>query len=485
MIHIRHSLCLLVSLVGLVSTPGELEAENVQRPNILWIIAEDMSPDLGCYGNRVVTTPNLDALADKGMRFSHVFTTGPACSPSRTALATGVYQTTLGAHHMRYSERLKPALPRGIKVLPELMREEGYFTGNIKDVGGTGTGKDDWLFQSPAKTWDTKSWQELVEHQPFFAQINSKQSHRKFSAAADIPRKEIDLPPYYPDHPVTRDDWAGYLNSVNQFDAQVGAILGELRKANLDENTIVFVFSDHGRPMIRGKNWLYDSGTQIPLIVYVPDNLRNSIRYSPGTVGPQLLSAIDIVAETLLMVGGEIPSWMQGRSFLRTHSSPRTYLHTAVDRIGNIESCSRAVRTDRFKYIRNFKTPGSINECSTAYRRETHPIYHLLRMMSERNTLNEVQAQLLAPLASEELYDLAKDPHETRNLIGKQAYETVHQELEKEMHDWTTSSKDQGLQQDSIAIAEHFEAYGASTFKQRAEGIERMRSAVAQHFRDR
>ncbi len=459
-----------------------LSAEEVRRPNILWVIAEDMSPDLGCYGNKVVTTPNIDLLATKGMKFNNVFTTGPACSPSRTALATGVYQTTLGAHHMRYGNELMPGLPKPIKVLPELMRENGYYTGNIKHICGTGTGKDDWQFKVPGKKWDTHSWGELAKHQPFYAQVNSSESHRGFSSAENVAKEKIELPPYYPDHPVTRNDWAGYFNDINTFDRQIGAVLKRLKADNLETNTIICVLSDHGRPMIRGKNWLYDSGTRIPLVIYYPKNVKKPDGYQAGEENSELLSAIDLVAETVLMAGGTIPDWMQGRSFLQKDSRPRQYIHTAVDRIGNIDSCSRAVRTDKFKYIWNVKRPGSINECTTSYRRAAHPIYHLLNIMGKRNLLTPVQAQLLEPLAEEELYDIENDPYETVNLIGNEAYDAVHKELKDRMSEWIESSHDKGLEKDSDAIVKHFKAYGIKTRKSKAKSIQRTRSSVEKHF---
>lgn len=468
--------------IVLLLSMASLHADETRRPNILWIIAEDMSPDLGCYGNEVVTTPNIDGLAAKGMRFTSVFTTGPACSPSRTALATGVFQTTLGAHHMRYSRELMPSLPKPVKILPELMRENGYFTGNIKNIGGTGSGKDDWQFKVPGKSWDTHSWEELVKRQPFFAQINSRESHRGFSSPKSIPKEKINIPPYYPDHPVARNDWAGYFASVNRFDRQVGAILKQLGTDKLEKNTIVCVLSDHGRPMIRGKNWLYDSGTRVPLIIYYPEGVKRPHGYQTGSESSALVSAIDLVAETVLMAGGTIPEWMQGRSFLRKNSKQRHYIHTAADRIGDVDTCSRAVRTDRFKYIRNYKTPASINECTTAYRRAAHPIYHLLNIMGERGLLNPVQALLLKPLASEELYDLDNDPYETVNLIGNEDFDKVQRELESQMAEWIEFSKDKGLEKDSDAIVAHFKEYGITTFRKRAKSIRRMQSSVEKHF---
>jgi uncharacterized sulfatase len=475
---LHHAAAITISLLSITS----LTAEEVRRPNILWIIAEDMSPDLGCYGNKVVTTPNIDLLASRGMKFNKVFTTGPACSPSRTALATGVYQTTLGAHHMRYSETLKPTLPKPIKVLPELIRENGYYTGNIKNICGTGTAKDDWQFKVSRSAWDTHSWDDLVKHQPFYAQINSKQSHRAFSSTNNISKERIKLPPYYPDHPVTREDWAGYFTDVNKFDQQVGAILTQLRADNLDENTIVCVFSDHGRPMIRGKNWLYDSGTRIPLIIYYPENINKPDGYQAGKENSELLSAIDLVAETVLMAGGKVPEWMQGRSFLQNDSRPRQCIRTAVDRIGNIDSCSRAVRSDRFKYIRNFKTPGSINEYTTAYCRAAHPIYHLLNIMGEKDLLTPAQAQLLKPLAEEELYDLENDPYETVNLVGNKKFDAVRKELKDNLSEWIELSKDKGLEKDSDAIVQHFKNYGITTMERGAKSIQEMRSSVEKYL---
>lgn len=458
-----------------------------RKPNILWIIAEDMSPDLGCYGNTVVSTPHIGRLATEGMKFTRVFTTGPACSPSRTGLATGIYQTTLGAHHMRYSRELKPPLPHPVKTLPQLLRERGYRCGNIRGICGTGTGKDDWLFKAPNDTWDAQSWDELVKREPFFGQINFSESHRGFARKAKrtVDDKKIMLPAYYPDHPVVREDWAGYLEEVNRADERVGAILEKLKRDGLDSNTIVCFFSDHGRPMIRGKNWLYDSGTLIPLVIYYPENVKKPARFEAGGENSELISAVDLVAETVLMAGGTIPDWMQGRSFLRKDSVPRKHVFTAVDRIGNIETCSRAVRSDRFKYISNFKTPGSINGCSTAYRRAMHPIYHVLNIMREKNRLTPVQAQLLKPLAAEELYDLEKDPFETVNLVGNEEYEGVHKSLKTRLSEWIESSGDRGFEKDSDAIVRYFHDYGVKTTRDRQSKIRALRSAVEARFETR
>ena len=204
--------------------------------------------------------------------------------------------------------------------------------------------------------------------------------------------------------------------------------------------------------------------------------------FQAGSESSALISAIDLVAETVLMAGATVPEWMQGRSFLRKDSKPRRYIHTAADRFGDLEMCSRAVRTDRFKYIRNFKTPGSVNECTTAYRRSTHPIYHLLNIMGEKNQLSPVQAQLLKPLAEEELYDLENDPYETVNLIGNTSFQKVHGELKKQMEEWIKISEDKGLEPDSEALIKHFKQYRVTTFEKRAKSIQKMKSEVEKHF---
>lgn len=454
------------------------------RPNILWIIAEDMSQDLGCYGNSLVFTPNIDGLAAKGMIFHRMFTASPACSPSRTALATGVYQTTLGAIHMRYSDELLPDLPMPYKILPELMREHGYYTGNVKGFFKTGTGKDDWLFKTHQKTWDTDSWDDLKNNQPFYGQINFKESHRVFKGNPRHPidPDDVNLPPYYPDHLVARQDWADYLGDVITADEHVGDILEQLKRDGLAENTIIIFISDHGRPMMRAKNWLYDSGTLIPMVIYIPDGVKAPDGYRKGGENSELLSGVDLVAETLLMAGGNIPEWMQGRSFLRNDSTPREFLYTAVDRIGQFESQSRAVRTERYKYIRNFKIPGSVNATSTAYRRSTHPIHHLLNIMGDKRLLTPAQEQLRKPIANEELYDLQNDPYEVVNLAGDPDYESTRSLLADNLATWIKSSSDRGFEEDSEAIVKHFYAYGISTTERGAAAIEKQRKAVESHF---
>jgi len=470
---------LLISVLALsVYVYASTQSSRGAQPNILWVVAEDMSADLGCYGHPLVKSPTLDKLAIEGMRFDQVHVTAPACSPSRTALATGVFQTTLGAHHMRYPAQLKPQLETPYLTLPTLLKKKGYTTANLKALGGTG--KDDWQFKCSDKEWDTSTLAKAVAHQPFFAQIQLSRTHRPFSPyeANAIEESKVKLPPYYPDHVVARKDWAQYLSDISVVDNQMKKILSVLKQQKLDENTIVIFFADHGRPMLRGKNWLYDSGIHIPLIIYIPERIIKPGRYKAGSSNKQLISSIDIVAQTVHLAGGDIPEWMQGRPFLDGKSVNRDAVFSAIDRVGGIESCSRSVRTKRYKYIRNFKSPGSIASCSTAYRRSNHPTYHLLYALDKLSRLTEPQKQLLKPLVDEELYDLKRDPYEINNLIGDTEFKDVHSQLRKRLIDWQKITKDKGLLEDGELLKEHFIKYGESTDKERLGGIEKLKRSV-------
>lgn len=295
------------------------------RPNILWIISEDFSPDLGCYGNPLVHTPNLDRLASEGVRFTRAFVTGPVCSASRSAIATGMYQTSIGAHNHRSHRDDNYRLPEGIHVFTHYLRQAGYHTSNVLTAAPDvrGTGKNDFNFNVD-NPFDGTDWNQRKPGQPFYAQINFSETHRAFKRFPDRPidPAKVQLPPYYPDHPAVRLDWALYLDTAQHLDVKVGKVLQRLRDEGLEEDTIIIFFSDHGRPMPRGKQFLYEGGIHIPLIVKIPEKYRPQ-GYKPGTVNDQLVSAIDITATTLALAGVDIPSHMQGLPFYGASAAPR------------------------------------------------------------------------------------------------------------------------------------------------------------------
>ncbi|MDX1639201.1 MAG: sulfatase [Balneolaceae bacterium] len=455
-------------------------AESI-KPNIVWIIAEDLSQDLGAYGNVIVNTPNIDQLAQKGVTFANVFTTSPVCSPSRTALATGMYQTSIGAYHMRYPDLLKPELPDSIQTVHQIFRNNGYVTANIQDEPATG--KTDWMFQADLdKSFDLYHWDELTnQDKPFFAQVSVSNTHRPFPEVDENEAlvQQVEPPPYYPDNIVVRKDWAGYYKSAAELDEKIGQIISTLREKKLDNNTIVLFYSDHGRPMTRGKYWNYDSGTRVPMIIHIPDNLSAPSEYQAGKKEDQLISHIDITATTLSLAGIKKPAYMQGRVFWGNNKDPeREYVYSASDRIGELYFRSRAIRSHNYKYIRNYHNDFSINEASTAYRRAYHPIYHVLNILHEKGELNADQQLLVESLPEEELYNLNEDPYELNNLVDDPEYSEELNRLRNELDSWMESVQDKGMNEDSEAIIKAFDQYGKESLERYQEQINQVHQQV-------
>lgn len=431
-----------------------LAAQADSRPNILWIIAEDMSQDQGCYGNTLVKTPTLDRLAQEGMRFTHMFTAAGVCSPSRTALATGMHQNAIGAMHMRYPDTLKPALPAGVKTVAHILQEHGYQTLGVK--------KDDYMFKLDRPSFQYRRLEQLEEGKPFFAKVNSFYTHRIFKQDTENPidRSRVTLPPYYPDVQPLREDWAAYLENIQLLDREVKGILADFEERGLLENTIVMFFSDHGRPTLKGKYWMYDSGIRIPFVVHLPKGVAFPRGFEPGTVSHQLLSAIDISATTLALAGVAKPPTLQGRVFLGNRTKPeRDYIFASLDRIGGVHFKTRAVRSKKFKYIKNFNNGWSILECSTEYRKARLPHYNTFRLLDTHNRLNAIQKTLVTPLPLEELYDVESDPFETKNLAYDEALQPVRKKLASVLDQWIADIDDKGFYPDSPAIQKHFIDY--------------------------
>jgi len=435
------------------------------QPNILWIIAEDLSQDLGCYGNDLVNTPILDSLAGQGIKFTNVFTTSPVCAPSRTALATGIYQTSLGAYHMRYPDSLKPALPANIQTIPQLLQENNYVTANIKD--GPGKGKLDWLFHfEENEHFDYQHWSELKnQSQPFFAQVSVSHTHRAFPEydPEAFPLEQIKIPPYYPDHKTTRKDFAGYYQSIEALDQDVKMILDSLRHHELAENTIIFFFSDHGRPMTRAKMFLYDSGLEVPCIISFPKGSELFADYQKGTEDTRLLSAIDLSATTLALAGIPPPDYVQGKNLLPLEAETRSSIFASTNRIGESNLKSRAVRTKDFKYIRNYNRELSVIEAATAYRQAMHPIHQLMVIQEQKNALTEAQKQLFMEPPAEELYNLEQDPYEINNLATEPDYQSQLQKMRNLLDEKLATINDKGLNEDPQEIVDAFDAYGVQS----------------------
>lgn len=422
-----------------------------KRPNILWLIAEDFGPHLGCYGTKEVSTPVLDGIAAKGMRFTRFFTTAPVCSPSRSAFNTGMYQTTIGAHNHRSHRDDGYALPAGVKLISERMHEAGYFTANVKELpaeaGFKGAGKTDWNFAEPEKPFDSANWDELKAHQPFYAQINFQETHRTFHAPPHADPAKVEVPPYYPDHEVTRKDWAEYLDAAKALDEKIGKIMALLKRDGLLENTIICFFGDNGQAHVRGKQFCYEEGLNVPLIMSWPTGIATPTGFESGKVSDRLLMSIDLTATSLSWAGIAKPEGMQGQVFLGEKAeAPREYVFGARDRCDMTVFRFRTVRDARYRYIRNF-TPDRPFLQFNAYKEKQYPVWNLIKELAAQDKLTPEQAVLAAPtMPEEELYDLQTDPFEVHNLAKSNAPEH-RAELERlsgVLQTWIEQTNDQG-----------------------------------------
>ncbi|MEM7452992.1 MAG: sulfatase-like hydrolase/transferase [Planctomycetota bacterium] len=398
------------------------------RPNVVWIVADDLSPDLGCYGTIAVSTPNIDQLAAHSIRYTNAFCTSPVCSPSRTALVTGIHQSTIGGHHHR--TRNRPDLAPGSTVM-EMFREAGYFT-SIR-------GKTDYNFNSEFK-FDGGHWREREEGQPFFAQFHIKEPHRGFVRENNADRRaNLELPPFYPDHPLVRADWANYLASIEVLDRKVGNILEQLEEDGLTENTIVIFFGDHGRPHVRDKQFLYDGGINVPLLVSLPEEVGG------GETDARLVSLIDIAPTCLTLCGLDVIDAMQGVDFL-SDQPERSFVVAGRDRSGDQIDRMRCVRTERFKYIRNYHPELSYTGRSS-YKLLSYPVETLMQVLNDRGELNEAQSAFMAATKpAEELYDLVNDPDELTNLAGDRSNADILLELSTTLDNWEEQTDDLGRQ---------------------------------------
>jgi arylsulfatase A-like enzyme len=415
----RRALVLTVCSLFLVGRgPVSRAAEG---PSILWLVAEDFGPELGCYGTTQVSSPNLDRLAAEGVRYTRAYTTAPVCSPSRSAFMTGMYQTTIGAHNHRSHRDDGYRLPPGVRLISDRMRAAGYFTANIrsfpKSVGFSGTGKTDWNFAHDGKPFDSDRWDDLKAHRPFFAQVNFQETHRKFQAPKKADPARVVIPPYYPDHRVTREDWAKYLDAASELDRKVGLILRQLEADGLADETIVVFTADNGQAHVRGKQFCYEEGLHVPLIIRWAKRFPMPARYQPGMVDDRLIEAIDLAPTFLAIAGEPKPTGMQGRVFLGDRAEPlRQFAFGARDRCDETVFRLRTVRDDRYRYIRNF-TPDRPFLQPNEYKERSYPVWNLLKELDAQGKLTPAQRVLTAPtMPPEELYDLQADPHEIRNL---------------------------------------------------------------------
>ena len=481
---------LLLSGAGCVHRQAN-QGPATERPNILWIIAEDMGPELGAYNHPGVETPNLDRLAAEGVRYTRAFTTAPVCSSSRSAFMTGMYQTTIGAHNHRSHREDGYTLPHGVRVITDRLRDLGYFTANLVHLTENdeepyfrGTGKTDWNFHYDGQPFDTERWSDLVPREPFYAQVNFPETHRgqEWDAAHEYITRPADpaavrMPPYYPDHPEARADWAQYLNAVMSLDRKVGFVLDRLEVDGLADRTVVIFMSDHGRAMVRGKQWPYDSGLHVPLIVRWPEGIAAPEGFEAGTVSGRLVAAIDVSATTLSIASGGPPAGMQGQVFLGVHADPpREYVFGGRDRGDETVDRIRTVRDARYRYIRNYYSEQGLLQLNR-YKEFSYPMIPLMRELEAEGRLTPIQAQLLAPTRPrEELYDVEVDPYETENLVDDPLRAKDLGRLRATLDTWIVESQDQGRTPESLEIVEYWERQMRVTYDARIASMLERRS---------
>lgn len=435
-------------------------------PNILWITAENISLDLGCYGEKRVHTPHLDRMAARGVRYDRVFATAPVCAPSRSAFMTGWYQTTTDTHHMRSHRNDAFRLPVAARPLTHRLQKAGYSTFNITHIGKevVGTGKLDLNFVNEGKIYQSSEWSQLKNKQPFFAHINTpeveydiydrktkdkdrvewvgEKSHSKIATP-----ENVKPPPYYPDHPIVRQEWARYLNSVSGIDRRVGQILQQLRKDGLLDNTIVMFFADNGRLEARGIHFCYESGLHVPMIIQWPKNYPLPQGYKPGSINKQIISLLDLTATTLSIAGIKKPPLMQSRILLGSKADPpRKYAFSARDRIDETVGRTRSVREERYHYLRHFMPDQSLTALNR-YREKCFLVMPLLRELDRMGKLKGPEAIIMKKrLPKEELYDTLTDPHEINNLADskKPEHQKALMRLRTALEVWITETGDRG-----------------------------------------
>ena len=440
------------------ATPASAQqpsSQPVSRPNIVWISNEDMSPHLGVYGDAVARTPVLDRLARESVRYTRAFTTAPVCAPSRAAIITGMYQTSIGAQHMRTTEDRVPELPgpylavppHYVKAFPEYLRAAGYYTSN--------RAKTDYQFGEPFTIWDdlgpNAHWRNRTDRsQPFFSVFNLMVTHesqifptspaRKGKPLVTNPARVV-VPPYYPDTPLVREELARMYDNIADMDGQVGEILKQLDADGLADNTIVFYWSDHGDGVPRSKRSLYDSGLHVPLMIRWP-------AMSPGianSVSDGLVSMIDLAPTVLAMAGVEVPAHLQGRVFIGPKGTPPPgFVFGARDRMDIEYDMMRSARDRQFLYIRNF-APELPYAGHIIYRNQSNIMQEWLRLQAERALTGAAALWMRTSRPAEELYDTVADPHQIRNLVADEKHEQTLERMRRAVTDWMARTNDQGL----------------------------------------
>lgn len=448
----------IILILVFSSFVASLALNGQNLPNILWISVEDISPDLGCYGDVNAHTPVLDQLAAEGVKYSNAIANAPVCAPARSTIITGMYPTTLGSQHMRCAGKM----PEAFQYYPQLLKGRGYYCTNNE--------KEDYNLEYISdEIWDDSGveahWRNRPDkNKPFFAIFNLKMTHESCinskakhdKVTKDLPAElradpdKLTLPPYYPDTEKVRELWARHYDNISMMDITTGKIFQQLQEDGLMDNTIIIFFSDHGTGTPRHKRWLYDSGIKVPLIVKAPAVYQHLLRGEPGTVNDELVCFIDLAPTVLNLAEIEVPENMQGRAFLGNNLKPeRMYAYAARDRMDERYDMQRAVRSKNFKYIRYYEAYKPFTQYMNTP--EQGEIMQAIREAQVNKTMPEAGAHIIAShKPDEELFDLKKDPYELNNLANDPNYQEQLLEMRAAHARWSDNTKDSGLIPETI-----------------------------------
>ena len=454
-IHLRNFISSVLVLCVFLGCKDEITiASKTAPPNIIWLVAEDQSPDFfPMYGDSTIALPTIETLANDGVVFDNAFSPVPVCAPARSALITGMYPTTLGTHNMRTHKAwaddnepsigipsYSPIVPDGVKMFTEYLRKEGYYC-----VNGP---KEDYNFAKTQAAWDESStnrhWRNRKKDQPFFAVFNFNVCHesqiwKRGKDSLFVNPASVPVPPYFPDNGVIRHDLAVNYSNLKRLDNQLAEVITQLKANGLYENSIIFFYGDHGGPFPRHKRALYDSGLKVPLVIKFPDNAN------AGSRDDRLFSFIDFAPTVLSWAGIEPPKVMQGKAQFGEFEDYKKAEYTihSSDRFDELYDRLRAVRSKRYKYIRSFNT--EISHAMPVAYREQMPMMQELRKLYKADKLKDEQALWLHPTKpEEELYDLYNDPYELVNLAQKPELKDTLIMMRKVLKNWIKNTNDLG-----------------------------------------
>lgn len=437
-----------------------------ERPNIVWIVAEDLSPVIPSFGDSTIVTPHLSKLAHEGVCYDNFYAPHPVCGPARAAIITGMYANSIGASHMRtgpwfggnptekaltdYEKKAMPpqiksyeAIPsKEVKMFTEYLRSAGYYCSN--------NSKEDYQFIKTTTAWDESGnkahWRNRPKGTPFFSVFNIGLTHesqiwRKTKDSLWIKEDlKVPVPPYLPSSEIAKKDVRRMYSNIKEMDERVGAIVKQLQEDGLLENTIVFWYTDHGGPLPRQKRLLYDSGIKVPMIIRFPESLKQGSRDS------RMISFIDLAPTLLSLAGIEIPDYIQGSAFLgkQMRSTEPSYVFGAADRFDETTDRVRSVRDKRYKYIKYYE-PEKPMYLEVGYRNNMPIMQELLRLKKAGQLTAVQRLWFRESKPGEELFDLQNDPFELNNLANNKKYEKKLLELRLACNRWTTEINDTGL----------------------------------------